>query len=73
MRFLYLEPAHDWTDQTVEERLRLCAETLFTHQHINSRRFNQITTGIGQRADRQRAIRSRNRLTGPAPANLSGS
>lgn len=61
MRFLYLEPANDWTDQTVEERLRTCAEALYSHQLINPRRFNQITTGISQRADRQRDLRARNR------------
>jgi hypothetical protein len=61
MRFLYLEPAHDWTGDTVEERLRICAETLFAHHLINDRRFNQITTGITQRADRQRGLRLRNR------------
>lgn len=61
MRFLYLEPAKDWTDQTVEERMRLCAEALYAHQLINPRHFNQITSGISQRADRQRDLRSRNR------------
>ncbi|MFC0206404.1 hypothetical protein [Novosphingobium soli] len=62
MRFLYLEPATDWTDQTVEERLRLCAETLHAHQLMKPRHFNQAITGIGRRADRQRALRSRNRI-----------
>ncbi|WP_374414232.1 hypothetical protein [Novosphingobium colocasiae] len=61
MRFVYLEPAHDWTDQTVEERMRLCAEALHAQQLISPRQFNQITTGITQRADRQRDLRSRNR------------
>jgi hypothetical protein len=61
MRFLYLEPANDWTGQTVEERLRFCAETLYTHHLINPRRLNQILTGIGRRTDRQREIRMRNR------------
>ncbi|PNU04288.1 hypothetical protein [Novosphingobium guangzhouense] len=65
MRFLYLEPANDWTDDTVEERLRVCAEALYAHQLINDRRFNEITTGITKRADRQRDLRARNRL-GPA-------
>lgn len=64
MRFLYLEPANDWTDQTVEERLRLCAETLYAHQLINDRRFNQVTSGISLRADRQRELRARNRVHG---------
>lgn len=62
MRFLYLEPAKDWTGDTVEERLRICAETLYAHQLINARRLNQITTGISQRADRQRDLRTRNRI-----------
>lgn len=61
MRFLYLEPANDWTGDTVEERLRICAETLFTHHLINDRRFNQILTGITHRADRQRDLQMRNR------------
>jgi hypothetical protein len=60
MRFLYLEPANDWTGQTVEERLRFCAETLYTHHLINPRHFNQITSGIYLRADRQRDMRARN-------------
>jgi hypothetical protein len=63
MRYLYLEPAKDWTDQTVEERMRLCAEALYAHQLINPRHFNQITTGISQRADRQRDLRRRNRVS----------
>lgn len=62
MRFLYLEPANDWTGQTVEERLRLCAETLYAHQLINARRFNQVTSGVSLRADRQRELRTRNRI-----------
>ena len=61
MRFLYLEPAKDWSDQTVEERMRLCAEALYAHQLINPRQFNQITTGISDRAYRQRDLRTRNR------------
>lgn len=64
MKLIYLEPANDWTDQSVEDRLILCAETLFAHQLINGRRFNQVTTGIRQRADRQRDIRTRNRVAG---------
>ncbi|HUD30720.1 MAG TPA: hypothetical protein VMQ93_17780 [Novosphingobium sp.] len=64
MRFLYLEPANDWTGQTVEERLRLCAETLYAHQLLNARRFNQVTSGITLRADRQRDLRARNRTNG---------
>lgn len=63
MRFLYLEPAKDWTDQTVEERMRLCAEALYAHQLINPRHFNQITSGISLRADRQRDLRTRNRIS----------
>lgn len=62
MRYLYLEPAKDWTGDTVEERLRICAETLYAHPLINARRLNQITTGISQRADRQRDLRTRNRI-----------
>jgi hypothetical protein len=62
MRFLYLEPANGWCDQTVEERMRLCAEALYAHQLINPRHFNQITTGISQRADRQRDLQTRNRI-----------
>lgn len=62
MRFLYLEPANDWTGQTVEERLRLCAETLYAHQLIKPRHFNQATSGITERADRQRDLRNRNRV-----------
>lgn len=64
MRFLYLEPANDWMGKTVEERLRICAETLFAHHLINDRRFNQIVTGISQRANRQRELRTRNRIDG---------
>lgn len=68
MRFLYLEPANDWNGQTVEERLRLCAETLYAHQLINARRFNQITSGVSLRADRQRDLRTRNRIGGQGEA-----
>jgi hypothetical protein len=68
MRFLYLEPANDWIGQTVEERLRLCAETLYAHQLINARRFNQITSGVSLRADRQRDLRTRNRIGGHGEA-----
>lgn len=62
MRFLLLEPAVDWTGQTVEERLRLCAETLLAHHKIKPRHYNQITSGITASGDRQRDIRARNRL-----------
>lgn len=59
MRFLYLEPATDWTDQIVEERLRMCAETLFIHDLINDRTYRQTTTKIRDRADTQRERRVR--------------
>lgn len=61
MIFLFLEPANDWTGETVEERLRACAETLFAHHLINARRLNHIVTGITRQADRQRNLRARNR------------
>ena len=61
MRFLYLEPATDWTDQTVEERLILCAETLFIHGLINDRTYHHTTTNIRAQAERQRGLRVRNR------------
>lgn len=65
MRMLYLEPATDWTNQTVEERLRLCAETLYVHHLINDRWFNEVTSGISMHADRQRDLRSRNQVPPP--------
>ncbi|AXB75446.1 hypothetical protein [Novosphingobium sp. P6W] len=61
MRFLYLELANDWSDQTVEERMRLCAEALYAHKLIKPRYFTQITARISQRAHRQRDVRARNR------------
>lgn len=66
MRFLYLEPANDWTGQTVEERLHMCAETLYAHQLLNARRFNQVTSGVRLRAERQRDLRARNCTNPPA-------
>jgi hypothetical protein len=58
----YLEPAADWLDQSVEERLILAAELLFTQNLMNSRRYNQATMEIRKRANRQRSIRTRNRI-----------
>jgi hypothetical protein len=46
------EPATDWTGQIYEERLRLCAETLFIHGLINDSSYNHTTARI--RADLQR-------------------
>ncbi|WP_159977831.1 MULTISPECIES: hypothetical protein [unclassified Novosphingobium] len=61
MRFLYLEPAKDWIDQSVAERMRLCAEALYAHHLISLRHFNRITSSISQTAARQLDLRSRNR------------
>lgn len=65
MRTLYLEPASDWVDQTVEGRLILCAETLFVHGLINDRIYHQTTANIRAQAERQRELRARNRARGP--------
>lgn len=61
MRCLYLEPATDWASQSVEERLILCAETLFIHGLINDRIYHQTTANIRAQAERQRELRARNR------------
>lgn len=65
MRFLHLEPSTDWMDQTVEERLILCAETLFIHGLINDRTYHHTTANIRAQADRQRDLRARNRMREP--------
>jgi len=52
------EPATDWTGQTYEERLRLCAETLFIHGLINDSSYNHTTARIRARADLQRERQS---------------
>jgi len=49
-----LELATDWTGQTYEERLRLCAETLFAHHLINPRTFGTALNQIRARAEIQR-------------------
>lgn len=52
------ELATDWTGQTYEERLRLCAETLFIHGLIKSGTYHHATAQIRARAEIQRERRA---------------
>lgn len=52
------EPATDWTGHTWEERLRLCAETLFVHHLIKAGAYHHATAQIRARADLQRGLRT---------------
>lgn len=69
MRLLYLEPAVDWTDHSVEERLRLCVELLFMHDLVNDRTYRQAIETIRERAARQRGLRDRQQLVGGEEAS----
>ncbi|GGZ02422.1 hypothetical protein ACFSTD_09615 [Novosphingobium colocasiae] len=53
------ELATDWTGQTYEERLHLCAETLFFHGLLKDRTYHHATAQIRARADIQRNHRAR--------------
>ena len=57
MTALLLEPASDWTGQTYEERLILCAEALHTHGRMSDRIYNQVTSNLRADANRARAHR----------------
>lgn len=57
------EPATDWTGQTYEERLILCAETLFVHGLIGAPAHAHITRRLRAGADRQREHRARCQAT----------
>ena len=48
------EPATDWTSQTLEERLRLCTETLFVHGLLKPGTYHHATTQLRDRIDAQR-------------------
>ncbi|SFG09195.1 hypothetical protein SAMN05518801_10778 [Novosphingobium sp. CF614] len=52
------ELATDWTGQTYEERLRLCAETLFVHGLLKAGTYHQATAKIRAHADLQRGQRT---------------
>lgn len=56
MTISVLEPATDWTGQSYEERLRLCAETLFIHGLIKDRTYNHVTAQVRARAEIQREL-----------------
>jgi len=56
---LILELATDWTGQTNEERLILCAETLFIHGKIGAPAHQHIISSTRTDAETQREIRAR--------------
>lgn len=56
---LILEPASDWTRQSNEERLILCAETLFLHNLINARALARISDDVRGSAATWRERRTR--------------
>lgn len=58
MSGLMLEPATDWTGQTHEERLILCAEALFVHGMIGAPAHAHVIHNVRKRADRQRESRA---------------
>ena len=58
MSGLLLEPATDWTGQTYEERLTLCAEALFVHGLIGAPAHAHIIRQLRDRADHQREHRA---------------
>lgn len=67
MTALLLEPATDWTGQTYEERLILCAEALHVHGRLNARLYNQITSALRADANKARSHRAAFRRKEPQP------
>lgn len=65
MTALLLEPTTDWTGQTYEERLLLCAETLFFHGLIKDRTYHHATAQLRARAAIQRDRQVRDRQKEP--------
>ena len=59
MTALILEQATDWTTQTNEERLVLCAEALFVHRLIGAPAHQHIISTIRAQGEAQREIRAR--------------
>ncbi|EIZ79623.1 hypothetical protein WSK_1778, partial [Novosphingobium sp. Rr 2-17] len=50
----YLEPAHDWVDQSVESRARECIDLLATLNFLDETMRTDMQTRLCERADRQR-------------------
>lgn len=51
MQISLLKRAPDWRDQTLEDRLRICAEALCVHDLIDPRDRSRILEQIEQRAE----------------------
>jgi hypothetical protein len=57
VRFLLLEPAHDWVDQSVEARLLSCVDLLSDLGIVDGTAAAAMLAKIRQRASGQRLLR----------------
>lgn len=57
MQISLLKPAPAWRDQTLEERLRLCAEALCVHDLIEPKERSRILAELEARAELARRAR----------------